>query len=143
MQRKQKMAQKTKLYLSITIFLCFLGWLVLPGSVATTSAQAVETAGEEYTDLASVIQRQRSLDLVEVSPVVIEDQSLGVIRIYDDPSTKRRGDYIELYDSEGELIAIGWFDQFGIERLAVDRAFIEGTGSFQRIFVRIVDGDFI
>jgi len=38
---------------------------------------------------------------------------------------------------------VGWFDKFGIQRLAVDRAFIDGAAKFQGTFVRVVDGDFI
>ena len=52
--------------------------------------------------------------------------------------TLRTEDHLELYDSGGELVAVGWFDQFGIRRMIVDRALVEGEDRFQRIFVTLV-----
>ena len=120
-----------------------LGTLLGLGSLATTTAQPLETTSDEPTDLASIIQRERCLNLTSVTPVVTGEETVGVVAIYDDPSTQRAEDYLELYDSDGGLVAVGWFDKFGIQRLAVDRAFIDGEAKFQGTFVRVVDGDFI
>jgi hypothetical protein len=55
----------------------------------------------------------------------------------------RPEDYVELYDSDGELAAVGWFDRFGIQRMAIDRAFVDGGDKLQGVFVAIVDGESI
>ena len=86
------------------------------GSLATTTAQPIETTTYEPTDLASIIQRERCLNLTSVTPVVTDEETVGVVAIYDDPSTQRAEDYLELYDSDGDLVAVGWFDKFGIQR---------------------------
>ena len=126
----------------MTVAILF-GALLGLGSLATTPAQPIETTTDEPTDLASIIQRERCFNLTSVSPVVTDGEAVGVLATYDDPSTKRAEDYLELYDSDGDLVAVGWFDRFGIQRLAVDRAFIDGVAKFQGTFVRVVNGDFI
>jgi hypothetical protein len=85
----------------------------------------------------------RSLTLVLLSPLIIEDQTVGEIVVYDDPGTKRPADYFGLYDSTGDLVAVGWFDQFGIQRIAVDRGLVEDQDEPQRTFVYLVDGQLI
>jgi hypothetical protein len=55
----------------------------------------------------------------------------------------RPEDYVELYDSDGELAAVGWFDRFGIQRMAIDRAFLDSGDRLQGVFVAIVDGESI
>jgi hypothetical protein len=86
---------------------------------------------------------QRSLTLVSSSPLVVEGQTLGEVLVYDDPTTKRPADYFELYDNPGDLIAVGWFDRFGIERMAVDRGLVEGTYKLEGVFVVLIDGDVV
>ena len=58
-------------------------------------------------------------------------------------STPRPADYIELYDNDGDLVAVGWFDRFGIQRMALDRALVEGSEELQGVFVTVVNGDSI
>jgi hypothetical protein len=55
--------------------------------------------------------------------------------------TTRPEDYVELYERDGELVAVGWFDRFGIQRMAIDRAFVDGGDKLQGVFVAIVDGE--
>jgi len=43
----------------------------------------------------------------------------------------------------GALLAVGWFDRFGIERLAVDRALVEDGDELEGVFVLILAGDSI
>ncbi len=64
----------------------------------------------------------RSLALVSVSPLVIKGEIIGELAEYDDPATKRSIDYLELCDSAGYVLAVGWFDRFGILRMALDHA---------------------
>jgi len=79
--------------------------------------------------------------VMSLSLVVADGKSVGALAVYDDPATPRSEDYLELYDSDGELVAVGWVDQFGIERIAIDRALLEGRDDLHGIFVTVVDGE--
>jgi hypothetical protein len=81
--------------------------------------------------------------LVSVSPVIANGQTVGAIAVYDDPTTQRPADYLEVFDSEGALVVVSWFDRFGIERLVVDRALIEGGDELQGVLVAVLDGESI
>jgi len=63
--------------------------------------------------------------------------------IYDDPTTQRPADYVEVFDSEGDPVIVSWFDRFGIERLVVDRGLIDGGDELQGVFVAVLDGESI
>jgi hypothetical protein len=65
---------------------------------------------------------------------------VGVVAVYDDPTTERPVDYLELYDDAGHLLAVSWFDRFGIERVAADRGFVEGKNELEGVFVILLDG---
>ena len=94
---------KYQLNLAMMTASILLGTLLGLGALATTTAQPIETTADEPTDLASIIQRERCLNLTSVKPVVTDEETVGVVAIYDDPSTKRAEDYLELYDSDGDL----------------------------------------
>ena len=72
-----------------------------------------------------------------------EDKVVGAVAVYDDPGTERLGDYLELYNSSGEVLALGWFDRFGIQRTAVDRGILKASDKPEGIFVVLVEGFFI
>jgi hypothetical protein len=55
--------------------------------------------------------------------VTSDRDNVGMIAIYDNPMTRRAEDYLELRDARGQIVAIEWFDQFGIRRLTLDRGF--------------------
>jgi len=86
---------------------------------------------------------KHELTQVAVASLVVGDKTVGVVTVYDDPSTDRRGDYLELYDDTGHLLAASWFDRFGIERVAADRGFLEGKNKLEGVFVILLDGDSI
>jgi hypothetical protein len=98
------------------------------------------TSQEIFSALAT---EQHSLTLVSFSPLVVEGKTLGEVLIYDDPTTKRPVDYFELYDSTGDLVAVGWFDQFGIQRVAVDRGVLERGDEVEGVYVFFLEGDSI
>jgi hypothetical protein len=52
-------------------------------------------------------------------------------------------DYLALYDSAGDLVALGWFDRFGIQRIAVDRGLLDEGDELEGVFVFFLDGDSI
>ena len=87
------------------------------------------------------IPEKSRFTLVSTFPVLLDGETLGTGRIYDDPATKRGGDYAELYNTAGDLLAVSWIDSFGIERLAVDRGVVQETGSLEGVFVILLEGD--
>jgi hypothetical protein len=91
----------------------------------------------------SIDMRRRALQVIQSSPVVAGGVNLGTVVLYDDPSTRRRADYLELYDGQGSLVMVSWFDRFGIQRIAVDRAFVDGAENLEGIFVPVIDDNFI
>jgi hypothetical protein len=93
--------------------------------------------------LSVPIPEENSLTLVSVFRVVGKGDDIGTVAVYDDGSTERAGDYLELYNTTGELLALGWVDRFGIERGAVDRGLLRASPVLEGIFILFVDGDLI
>ena len=83
------------------------------------------------------------LTLMSIVEVTVGREILGAIAAYDDAATARPADYLELYNKDGALLAVSWFDRFGIERLAVDRALAEDTSRLEGIFVLVITEDSI
>ncbi len=121
--------------------------LVFTASVCLWFATASDAQLTESGDLClpqqifSAASAMHALVLVSVASVVLDDEPLGDVVTYDDPTTKRPADYFELYDSEGNLLAIGWYDRFGIRRIAVDRGLFDEAQEPQGVFVTLLDGD--
>jgi hypothetical protein len=87
--------------------------------------------------------RPRQLIAVKSRPLSAEGKLLGTVVVYDDLSTARPDDYQEIYNRDGDLVAVVWFDRFGIQRLAIDRAFAEGKAQAEGVFIAVVKGDFV
>jgi hypothetical protein len=135
------MQSKSKFYWFIFILLQWAGLLF---SYAYLAAEPLKVTGSILKNEMFVpvtIPEKARLTLVSTFPIVVEGEALGKGAIYDDPATKRLADYSELYNKEGYLLAVSWFDQFGIERLAVDRGVVEDTGMMEGVFVILLDGD--
>ena len=121
--------------------------LVFTASVCLWFATASDAQLTESGDLClpqqifSAASAMHALVLVSVASVVLDDETLGNVVAYHDPNTKRPADYFELYDSEGNLLAIGWYDRFGIRRIAVDRGLFDEAQEPQGVFVTLLDGD--
>jgi len=137
------MTLKNKIYFIIFMILKFIGLLFFFGFIATRSLEAADNAAGPEVLLSATGLEQRSLTLVSSSPLVVEGQTLGEVLVYDDLSTKRPADYFELYDNPGDLIAVGWFDRFGIERMAVDRGILYGEDELEGVFLSFLEGDSI
>jgi len=121
----------------------FVGLLFFLGFFATSSLEAADSASAPAASVAAAQMEHRSLTLVSFSPLVIAGNTAGEVFLYDDPTTKRPVDYFELYDTEGDLLAVGWFDKFGIQRMAVDRGLLEKTLKPEGVFVVLLEGDSI
>jgi hypothetical protein len=124
----------------VALLLSAVGELVLPGYLEITNAYEIVTV-EGNSEWAEIESTRASLTLVRLVPVSSEREILGIIAIYDNPMTPRADDYLELRDDRGQIVAISWFDRFGIRRLTVDRGFLKGATKFERIFVTLVSGE--
>jgi hypothetical protein len=107
-------------------------------------------ATAEFIPTKEITSREQIVDSVAAShelvlaafyQVMFEGRILGVLLAYDDHNTKRPEDYLELYDIDTNLVAVGWFDRFGIQRIAIDRGLFDGGSILQGVFVTLLDGD--
>ena len=137
------MTLKNKIYFIIFMILEFIGLLLFFLGFIVTSLDAADNASESEILLSATQLEQHSLTLASSSPLVVEGQTLGEVLVYDDPTTKRPADYFELYDTDGDLLAVDWFDRFGIQRMAVDRGLLEKTLKLEGVFVVLIEGDSI
>jgi hypothetical protein len=120
--------------------------LVQPYLAGHLFAQPINTGVKDTVQRAFLsisLPPKHRLNLVSVNPVTIDGEILGRLAVYDDPVTTRSADQVELYNKRGDLLAVGWFDTFGIERLAVDRALVDDSDKLEGIFVVIVTGDVV
>jgi hypothetical protein len=76
---------------------------------------------------------------------LLKERFAGLVAayIYDDVTTDRPTDYWEIYDNQGSLVAVSWFDKFGIRRIAVDRGIVEEEDRLEGVFVIVSNGSSI
>ena len=136
------MTFRNKIYFIIFAILEFTAVLLFLGFVAAHAAEASDHAREQKMVTGA---EQHEMRLVSVDPWVIEGNVMGAVAayVYDDMSTERPADYWEFYDSEDNLLAVSWFDKFGIQRAAVDRGIIEQEDQLEGVFIVVLDGDLI
>ena len=71
---------------------------------------------------ASVPERSR---MTIVDHIMFVDSGIAAILIfYDDKTTERELDYIEVYDVEGNLLLLSWIDKTGVCLVAMDRGLL-------------------
>ena len=46
-----------------------------------------------------------------------------------------------MYNTVGDLLAVSWFDNFGIQRVAVDRGLLKETAKLEGVFVVLLEGE--
>lgn len=120
-----------------------VGVAILLVAIAVGSVQGAEIGSQAKFTGLSVGLHQTPLTLVSLSPVIANGQAAGAIAIYDDPTTGRPADYIEVLNREGVVVMVSWFDSFGIERLVVDRALLDGGQELEGVIVAVVNGEII
>lgn len=83
------------------------------------------------------------MTLISFEPWVVEGKVLGSVAsyTYDDVTSERPADYWEIYDQNGDLIAVSWFDSLGIRKTAVDRGLVEEKDQLEGVFVVLLDGE--
>jgi hypothetical protein len=131
------MALRNKVYF---IILGIVAQLLFFTDIRAEEVQPSENALEEVIVTGP---QQHDMSLVSFSPWVVEGEVLGTLAayVYDDVTTERPADYWELYDKQGNRLAIGWFDRFGIQRTAVDRGIVEQKDKLEGVFVIILNGE--
>lgn len=128
-----------KIYFVILVFIGFTGLMLFLVKMADATVQV--TAGAPQIDPAQTPGvPSLSMNLISLTPVVSDGRTVGRLAVYDDPRTARPEDYIELYDNGGQLVAVGWIDRFGIQRISVDRSLLEKRDDLRGVFVTVVDG---
>ncbi|MGZ8480482.1 MAG: hypothetical protein ACXW6K_21410 [Candidatus Binatia bacterium] len=120
-----------------------IGGLILFAWVAVAGAQAADSNGQPRYPAPAAGLPQVAFTMVSLSPLTAHGQTVGAIAIYYDPTTPRPVDYLEVFDSGGALVVVSWFDGFGIERLVVDRALVEGGNELAGVLVAVVNGEAI
>jgi hypothetical protein len=136
------MTFRNKIYFTIFAILEFIAVLFLLGFVAATAAKASDNVREQEIVTAP---EPHVMSLVSFSPWVVEGEVLGTMAayVYTDVTTERPADYWELYDKNGDLLAVSWFDKAGVQRTAVDRGILEEKDRLEGILVVVLTGDSI
>ena len=114
-------------------------FLSLP--VEAEPIQSSDNTSVQQAILSPFGREQSQLTEVSLSPLVVSGETVGMVVVYDDPTTERPVDFLALYDNAGQLVAIGWFDKFGIQRMAMDRGLLEDRDELEGVFVVLLDGE--
>jgi hypothetical protein len=115
--------------------------LFLSVLVEAEPIQSSDNTSVQQAILSAFGPEQSQLTEVSLSPLVVSGETVGMVVVYDDPTTERPVDFLALYDNAGQLVAIGWFDKFGIQRMAMDRGLLEDNGKLEGVLVLVLDGD--
>jgi hypothetical protein len=112
--------------------------LLLFGDVLAEEIQSKDNPSAQELDGGA---QQQQMTLVSLEPCAIDGEVVGFVAayIYDDAITERPADYFEFYDDQGSLLAVSWFDKFGIRRIAVDRGILEEQDYLEGVFVIVWD----
>ena len=134
------MTFRNKIYATIFAILEFIAVLFILGFVAATAAEARDHATKQEMVTGP---EQHEMSVVSFDPWVIEGEVRGAVvaYVYDDVTTERPADYWEIYNQDGELLAVSWFDSLGVRRTAVDRGIVEEKDELEGIFVVVLEGD--
>ena len=133
------MAFRNKIYF---IILGIMLQLLFFGDVRGDELQPSDNATEQEIITGP---GQHEMSLVSFQPWVVQGEVLGTLAayVYDDVTTERPVDYWELYDKNGDLLAVSWFDKAGVQRTAVDRGILEEKDRLEGILVVVLTGDSI
>jgi hypothetical protein len=100
---------KGRIFLVVVISLGLFGLLGIPGSPAENSPIMSGIALDKEIPQTAAVPEKDHLILVSFSAFNVDGKTVGSIVLYDDLTTERTVDYLELYDQEGDLLAVDWF----------------------------------
>jgi hypothetical protein len=135
------MSFKSRVQFIIFIIFGFVAELFFLGYLATKVLGAADTPSEEKIFLPASVAERNHLRPISILPITVKGEIVGRVTIYDDSTTQRSADYLEFHNNAGHLVAFGWFDRFGIERMAVDRGLLEDRDELEGVFVVLLDGE--
>ena len=145
------MSFKSRIHFVIFIIFAFVAELFFFDDLATKAAEAADIPSKQEIFLPVSVPQRNHLRPIAILPITVEAkivghvvvQIVGSVVVYDDPTTQRPTDYIELYNNTGNLVAVGWFDRYGIERMALDRGLLEDRDELEGVLVVVLDGEAI
>ena len=135
------MSFKNRVRFVVLIVFGFVAELFFLGYPATKVLGADDIPSEQKIFLPASVPERNQLRPISILPVTVKGEIVGRVTIYDDSTTQRSADYLELYNNAGNLVAVGWFDRFGIERMAIDRGLLEDRDELKGVFVVVLDGE--
>ena len=135
------MSFKSRVHFVILIIFGFVAELFFLGYLVSKPLGAADTPPEQKIFLPASVPERNHLRPISIVPVTVKGEIVGQMTIYDDSTTQRSADYLELYNNAGNLVAVSWFDRFGIERMAVDRGLLEYRDELRGVFVVLLDGE--
>jgi hypothetical protein len=150
LQRKRCfMSFKSGIYFVIFIIFGFVAGLLFLDDLATGAAEAADTPSKREIFLPVSVPERNHLRSIAILPITVEAKIadhvvvkiVGRVVVYDDSRTQRPADYMELYNNTGNLVAVRWFDRYGIERMAVDRGLLEDRDKLEGVLVIVLDGE--
>lgn len=109
---------RNQIAITLALLLLAIGWS------AAEPLRVTENLRHENVLMPSGAPERGGLSLVNVTVVDDDSDGLGIIVFYDDATTKREVDYLEVYDLSGDLLLISWIDRFGICRMAADQGLL-------------------
>ena len=143
------MSFKIRIHFAIFIIFGFVTGLFFFDDVATRAAEAAEPPSKQEIFLPVSVPERNHVRPISILPITVEAEIAGLevvkivgrVVVYDDLTTQRSADYIELYNNTGNLVAVGWFDSYGIERMALDRGLLEERDELEGVLVVVLDGE--
>lgn len=124
--------------------ICFIALgLIVPLLVfGDVQAEDMQPRGNSVGQELTSGPEPHKMTLIAFEPWVVEGKVLGSVAsyTYDDVASERPADYWEIYDQDGDLIAVSWFDSLGIRKTAIDRGLVEEKDQLEGVFVVILDG---
>ena len=133
------MSLKNRIYLFVIFG--FVAELFCLNDLTIKAVEAADIPSKQEIFLPTSVPEKNHLRPISILPVTVEGQIVGRVVVYDDSTTQRSADYVELYTNTGDLVAVSWFDRFGVEWTAVDRGLLEGKDELEGILVVVLDGE--
>jgi hypothetical protein len=115
--------------------------LLLLWNVENVRAEASQIETDRAKLVVVSINGLTDRSMILVRSVRLTTGIKGRIAVYDDVTTKKPADIAVLYNASDAIVAIVWFDRFGIERLAVDSGFLHRAPELTGLYVVITAGE--
>ena len=132
------MEEKKKIYF---VILSLMILLLFSNTLRAEPMQVTENLRKETIFLPPSAPAKSRLIQVSLASIVLETEIIGTAAVYDDAQTKRPVDYLELYDSSGNLLSASWIDRFGILRTAMDRGLLqEESPRLEGVLILLLEG---